>query len=764
MDRFQKQAVIHLERGECVFIAAHTSAGKTLIAEYALSLSRQHLSRAVYTSPIKALSNQKYRDFNEKFGDIGLITGDILRSMLYRGADIIRDIEWVIFDEVHYVNDSDRGVVWEEVIIMLPDHVNLIFLSATTPNHFEFADWVGRTKLKNVYVISTTQRPVPLEHYLFCKLHKVMNSKNGFLLPGYKAAAAVGRGRGRQSHRKSESFLFRDFVQLLEKDSLLPCVIFTFSKKRCEVCAYGMGTIDLNSKNEKSKIKVFMNKALSRLQGSDQNIFPQYMPQVIRLSELLQRGIGIHHGGLLPILKECVEMLFSSGLVKILFATETFAMGVNMPARAVAFNVEDMMKRSFSEVKTQKVLGCRNLPSVLFAVENKIEQTSSKLEIEMKKVYILEYLDMQQDIENLSIDIMEALSSDSSAKKAFCRGRVFLFRKNIFPFLSCGETTVHRIGIILGTKKNCTLLSVIVLCPLEFNATYHQNENTNQIPLEFNATCHQTSSGRILLEVDIRIRSVFYLCKKKLSLGQKTLGKKNEKDISGMSQFLSAFDTKQIPIKKYFLQNMHRSVEGDDLQELSLTKDLKVKAIDLVQASRRVNQMNEQISLSFCSTLPTSLIDRMKKLATVQSKLQQKVTKLKQILSNENLFLFADFQKRLSVLKKLGYIDAKENSMKLKGRVASEVNTMDELILTELVFENILGELDPAEAAALLSAGVFQRKTNDEPVLPASLLDAKNKALSIAHGLGVAQMEAGLDILPDDYARNSLKFGLMEVV
>lgn len=150
--------------------AAHTSAGKTVVAEYAIALAAKHMTRAIYTSPIKALSNQKFRDFKNTFGSVGLMTGDvsinpeascliltteILRSMLYRGADLIRDVEWVIFDEVHYVNDIDRGVVWEEVIIMLPAHVNLILLSATVPNTFEFADWIGRTKKKKIYVIST---------------------------------------------------------------------------------------------------------------------------------------------------------------------------------------------------------------------------------------------------------------------------------------------------------------------------------------------------------------------------------------------------------------------------------------------------------------------------------------------------------------------------------------------------------------------------------------------------------------------------------
>lgn len=158
LDTFQKRAVYHLEKGECVFVAAHTSAGKTVVAEYAIALASKHMTKAIYTSPIKALSNQKFRDFKGTFEEVGILTGDvqinpeasclimtteILRSMLYRGADLIRDVEFVIFDEVHYVNDLERGVVWEEVIIMLPAHVTLILLSATVPNTKEFADWVG---------------------------------------------------------------------------------------------------------------------------------------------------------------------------------------------------------------------------------------------------------------------------------------------------------------------------------------------------------------------------------------------------------------------------------------------------------------------------------------------------------------------------------------------------------------------------------------------------------------------------------------------
>ena len=157
LDPFQKAAVACIERDESVLVSAHTSAGKTVVAEYAIAKSLQAGQRVLYTSPIKALSNQKYKDLNEVFGDVGLMTGDvtidvdksclvmtteILRSMLYRGSEVMREVKWVVFDEVHYMRDKERGVVWEEVIILLPREVRYVFLSATIPNALEFAQWI----------------------------------------------------------------------------------------------------------------------------------------------------------------------------------------------------------------------------------------------------------------------------------------------------------------------------------------------------------------------------------------------------------------------------------------------------------------------------------------------------------------------------------------------------------------------------------------------------------------------------------------------
>lgn len=407
LDTFQKEAVYHLENGDSVFVAAHTSAGKTVVAEYAIALAAKHMTKAIYTSPIKALSNQKFRDFQDTFEDVGILTGDvqirpeasclimtteILRSMLYRGADLIRDVEYVIFDEVHYVNDLERGVVWEEVIIMLPEYVTVIMLSATVPNTFEFASWVGRTKKKDIYVISTPKRPVPLQHYLWSnkQMHMIVDAEKKFKEQGWKDAndvlsgkdkiktpaanekdsnrggaagrgqpqrggqqrggqqqqrgrgapaqrghgniARTGRGGGRTSAAQDRT-LWVHLVQHLKKEELLPCCIFVFSKKRCEENADSLGNQDFCNASEKSAIHMTLEKSLARLRAEDRKL-----PQITRLRELLSRGIAVHHGGLLPIVKEVVEILFAKTLVKVLFATETFAMGLNLPTRTVVFS------------------------------------------------------------------------------------------------------------------------------------------------------------------------------------------------------------------------------------------------------------------------------------------------------------------------------------------------------------------------------------------------------------------------------------------
>ena len=379
LDPFQATAISYIQKNESVLVAAHTSAGKTVVAEYAIAQSLQQGQRVIYTSPIKALSNQKYRDLSEEFTDVGLMTGDItinptatclvmtteiLRSMLYRGSEVMREVAWVIYDEVHYMRDKERGVVWEESIILLPHKVRFVFLSATIPNAREFVNWIAKIHHQACHVVYTNYRPTPLQHYVFAAgsegLHLVVDEKGKFREGNFQKAMAAlqggrdmedaianavsgsgnGAGGGQKKRKRSvggnggkggNTDLHR-IVKLIMERNLNPVIVFSFSKKDCEKYALELNREDYTDDVEKDLIAQVYNNAIESLGEDDRKL-----PQVEALLPLLKKGIGIHHGGLLPILKEIVEILFSEGLIKALFATETFAIGINMPAKTVVF-------------------------------------------------------------------------------------------------------------------------------------------------------------------------------------------------------------------------------------------------------------------------------------------------------------------------------------------------------------------------------------------------------------------------------------------
>merc|ERR1719494_431095 len=262
LDPFQSQSVLCIENDQSVLVSAHTSAGKTVVAEYAIALSLKQKQRVIYTTPIKALSNQKYREFYEEFSDVGLMTGDvtinpsasclimtteILRSMLDRGSEVMREVGWVIFDEIHYMRDKERGVVWEETIILLPDNVHHVFLSATILNATQFAEWIAYIHKQPCHVVYTDFRPTPLQHYIYPSggngLHLVVDEKGDFRDENFNKAmsvlqdSATVEGNATKTKKgnsaKAGSDVFR-IVKMIMERNYAPVIIFSFSKKECE--------------------------------------------------------------------------------------------------------------------------------------------------------------------------------------------------------------------------------------------------------------------------------------------------------------------------------------------------------------------------------------------------------------------------------------------------------------------------------------------------------------------------------------------------
>lgn len=350
-DRFQLEAADHIDAGRSVVVVAPTGAGKTLIAEHAVARAHGSGLRAFYTTPIKALSNQKYSDLKAAYGEdeVGLLTGDnvingdapivvmtteVLRNMIYAESSALERLSVVILDEVHYLQNRYRGSVWEEIIIHLPQRVSIVSLSATIANPEEFTAWVRSRRGRTALVVET-ERPVPLQSMYMVK----DRFREGAiaLLPVFRGKRAnpqvtglLKKGRGRR--RRFAVPRRVEVAEILHDDGLLPAIYFIFSRAGCDQASEAVAAAGLNltTADERDEIR-------SRAEQATEHLPPQDLGALGYSSWLgrLEAGVASHHAGMVPAFKEAVEELFSTGLVKMVFATETLSLGINMPARTV---------------------------------------------------------------------------------------------------------------------------------------------------------------------------------------------------------------------------------------------------------------------------------------------------------------------------------------------------------------------------------------------------------------------------------------------
>lgn len=376
MDEFQIEACHELERGQGVLVAAPTGAGKTVVGEFAIFLAmRTSGDKAFYTTPMKALSNQKFRELVDVYGadQVGLLTGDtninpharvvvmtteVLRNMLYADSDALRGLRFVVMDEVHYLADRFRGAVWEEVIIHLPEEVRVVALSATVSNAEEFGDWLATVR-GDTQVIVSEIRPVPLEQHVLVRgdLIPLFDPRSGVAtkqvndeLTRLRGSHSVtwennsrtmksrGRGQGKPKYEK-RSMAGRaprlnraEAIERLRQENLLPAIFFIFSRVGCEQAVQQVARdgITLTNAEERREIRRYVEERIYKLPDEDLAVLGYWSWR-----ENLERGLASHHAGMLPAFKEIVEELFQRKLVKVVFATETLALGINMPARTV---------------------------------------------------------------------------------------------------------------------------------------------------------------------------------------------------------------------------------------------------------------------------------------------------------------------------------------------------------------------------------------------------------------------------------------------
>ena len=396
LSSFQKFAIEAIVEGNHILVTAHTGSGKTLPAEFAIEHFVSRGKKVIYTSPIKALSNQKLYEFTQKFPHIsfGILTGDIktnpeadvlimtteiLMNTLYAkqrktnntnnltmfDMDFDNELACVIFDEIHYINDADRGKVWEETIMMLPQHIQMVMLSATLDSPEKFARWcetrgqTNNTSTKSVYLTTTYERVVPLTHYSFITctqglfkilkdkqlemevmrttntLHTIQDSKGNFNENNYVRIHKTIKLFQDKNHFVKRQHILNSVARHMVDNNMLPAICFVLSRKALEQCAKEMTTVLLE---DDSKVPYIVRKECEQIIRKLPN-FEEYLnlPEYQSIVSLLEKGVAIHHAGIIPILREMVELLFAKGYVKLLFATETFAVGINMPTKTVIF-------------------------------------------------------------------------------------------------------------------------------------------------------------------------------------------------------------------------------------------------------------------------------------------------------------------------------------------------------------------------------------------------------------------------------------------
>jgi ATP-dependent RNA helicase HelY len=379
LDDYQVRAIHALEAEESVLVAAPTGAGKTVVAEFAVERAVSRGRKAFYTTPLKALSNQKFGDFTARYGPnrAGLLTGDnsinseapvvvmtteVLRNMLYESSPTLEGLEIVVMDEVHYLQDPYRGAVWEEVLIHLPLSVAVVCLSATVSNAEEFGEWIGVLRGPTRVVIEES-RPVPLQNFYMVgpELHAMHIDRAGHPAPNpylvsldqrelrskrYRRASDgrvqyETRGRPREGHRRMYVPRREEAVARLDEEGMLPAIYFVFSRLGCDrsVQFLMQAGLNLNTPSERSRVLEITDLRTAWIEDQELAALGFY-----ELREALAAGIASHHAGMLPVFKEVVEELFAAGLVKVVFATETLSLGINMPAKTVV--IEDLWKFS----------------------------------------------------------------------------------------------------------------------------------------------------------------------------------------------------------------------------------------------------------------------------------------------------------------------------------------------------------------------------------------------------------------------------------
>ncbi|XP_057497353.1 DExH-box ATP-dependent RNA helicase DExH10 [Actinidia eriantha] len=847
LDPFQQVSVACLERNESVLVSAHTSAGKTAVAEYAIAMSFREKQRVIYTSPLKALSNQKYRELSQEFSDVGLMTGDvtispnasclimtteILRGMLYRGAEMLKEVAWVIFDEIHYMRDRERGVVWEESIIFLPPAIKMVFLSATMSNATEFAEWICYLHKQPCHVVYTDFRPTPLQHYVFpiggAGLYLVVDENDQFREEnfmkvqesfskhkqgdGKKNANGKASGRIARGGTASGGSDIYKIVKMIMERKFEPVIIFSFSRRECEHHAMSMSKLDFNTQEEKDVVDQIFQNAILCLNEEDRNL-----PAIELMLPLLQRGIAVHHSGLLPIIKELVELLFQEGLVKALFATETFAMGLNMPAKTVVFtsfqkwdgdshryigsgeyiqmsgragrrgkdergiciimideqlemnSLKDMvLGRPAPLVSTFRlsyytILNLMSRAEGQFTAEHVIRNSFHQFQYEKglpdtgKKISMLEeeaamldasgeakvaeYHKLKLGIAELEKKMMAEITRPERVLYFLLPGRLVKVREGgtdwgwgvVVNVVKKPPVALGSLPPALSSSRGVSyIVDTLLHCSIGLNENGSKPKPCPPSPGE---------KGEMHV-VPVQLPLISALSKLRISIPS------DLRPVEARQNILLAVQE----LEKRFPQG---------LPKLNPVKDMGIEEPEFVELVHQIEELEQKL---FAHPLHKSQDEHQIKCFQRKAEVNHEIQKLKAKMRDSQLQKFRDeLKNRSRVLKKLGHIDA-DCVVQLKGRAACLIDTGDELLVTELMFNGTFNDLDHHQIAALASCFIPGDRSNEQIQLRAELAKPLQQLQDSARRIAEIQHECKLEVNVDEYVEAAVRPFLMDVI
>lgn len=847
LDPFQQVSVSCIDRMESVLVSAHTSAGKTVVAEYAVAQSLREKQRVIYTSPIKALSNQKYRELLERFGDVGLMTGDvtinpdasclvmtteILRSMLYRGSELMREVAWVIFDEIHYMRDPERGVVWEETIILLPDNVHYVFLSATIPNAMQFAEWICKTHTQPCHVVYTNFRPTPLQHYLFpaggSGINLVVDEKGNFREDNFqKAMGSIGdkmgedpasidakhkKGKIAKGGKKEVGDIYK-IVRMIMQKNFNPVIVFSFSKRECESHALKLSKLDFNNKEEVDMVDKIFTNAMNSLSEEDRKL-----PQITNLLPLLRRGIGIHHSGLLPILKEVIEILFQEGYIKVLFATETFSIGLNMPAKTVVFtNVRKFDGKDFRWVSGGEYIqmsgraGRRGLDDrgiVILMIDEQMEPAVAKgmvkgeadrldsafhlsynmiinlLRVEgISPEFMLERCFYQfqnhekiPELEKKFAEVKEKVSEfkieDEESIKEY-----YDLREQINKFGEDVRTVITYPDHIIPYLQAGRLLHVKIKdVDFGWGAVVLFDRRNSPKNKKFSLTPHESIIVEVLLWVT-KASPTNLQRKKSPQLHPGIVPSTDPKDGKMESLWITLDSIYEISTIKMHLPNDLLSSKQrnqfndrintaltrfpDGLPKPDPVESMKITDESFLNVLRKIEVLETKLAANPLHKSP-ELEKRYNEYAAKVALIRERKQLKAKIVSAYSVMQLDELKARKHVLRLLEFTTP-DDIVELKGRVACEISSGDELVITEMMFNGNFSNLTPEQCAALLSCFVFDEKAREAPTLGPELKIPYEGLKEVAKRVAQVSKQSKINLQVDEYIAK-FKMELMDVV